>query len=116
MVDLIVQNIGHGHQADISFTVPRVDLERCLLLLRELVERWPGTSVSFDKEIAMLSVMGIGLRSHTGVGEKMFRALAEAVVNVQMVNTSEIRISAVVAPKDAVKAHQALLNTFGFVH
>ena len=115
MVDLIVQNIGHGHQADISFTVPRGDLERCLLLLRELVERWPGTAVSFDKEVAMLSVMGIGLRSHTGVGERMFRALAEAVVNVQMVNTSEIRISAVVAPKDANKAHQALLNTFGFV-
>lgn len=114
MVDLIVQNIGHGHQADISFTVPRADLERCLLLLRELVERWPGTAISYDKEIAMLSVMGIGLRSHTGVGEKMFRALANAVVNVQMVNTSEIRISAVVAPKDATKAHQALLATFGF--
>jgi aspartate kinase len=115
MVDLIVQNIGHGHQADISFTVPRVDLERCLLLLRELVERWPGTAINFDKEIAMLSVMGIGLRSHTGVGEKMFRALANAAVNVQMVNTSEIRISAVVTPKDAAKAHQALLSTFGFV-
>ena len=68
MVDLIVQNIGHGHQADISFTVPRSDLERCLLLLRELVERWPGTDISYDKEIAMLSVMGIGLRSHTGRG------------------------------------------------
>lgn len=113
MVDLIVQNIGHGHQADLSFTVPRADLERCLLLLRELVERWPGTSISYEKEIAMLSVMGIGLRSHTGVGEKMFRALAHAVINVQMVNTSEIRISAVVAPKDAAKGHQALLTTFG---
>lgn len=113
MVDLIVQNIGHGHQADISFTVPRGDLERCLLLLRELVERWPGTAITYDKEIAMLSVMGIGLRSHTGVGEKMFKALAAAMVNVQMVNTSEIRISAVVAPKDATKAHQALLTTFG---
>lgn len=113
MVDLIVQNIGHSHQADVSFTVPRVDLERCLLLLRELVERWPGTAISYDKDIAMLSVMGIGLRSHTGVGEKMFRALANAVVNVQMVNTSEIRISAVVAPRDAAKAHHALLTTFG---
>lgn len=113
MVDLIVQNIGHGHQADISFTVPRGDLESCLLLLRELVERWPGTEINFDKEIAMLSVMGIGLRSHTGVGEKMFRALANATVNVQMVNTSEIRISAVVSPRDASKAHHALLTTFG---
>ena len=113
MVDLIVQNIGHGHQADISFTVPRADLERCLLLLRELIERWPGTKISYEKEIAMLSVMGIGLRSHTGVGEKMFRALASVFVNIQMVNTSEIRISAVVAPKDAIKAHAALLSTFG---
>lgn len=113
MVDLIVQNIGHGHQADISFTVPRADLERCLLLLRELIERWPGTKISYEKEIAMLSVMGIGLRSHTGVGEKMFRALASVFVNIQMVNTSEIRISAVVAPKDATKAHAALLSTFG---
>jgi aspartate kinase len=113
MVDLIVQNIGHGHQADISFTVPRGDLESCLLLLRELVERWPGTEINYDKDIAMLSVMGIGLRSHTGVGEKMFRALANAAVNVQMVNTSEIRISAVVSPRDAAKAHHALLATFG---
>lgn len=113
MVDLIVQNTGHGHQADISFTVPRDDLESCLLLLRELVERWPGTAIHFDKEIAMLSVMGIGLRSHTGVGEKMFRALANAMINVQMVNTSEIRISAVVAPKDALKANQVLHTTFG---
>lgn len=113
MVDLIVQNISQGKQADLSFTVPRGDLERCLLLLREVIERWPGAELSFEKHIAMLSVMGIGLRSHTGVGEKMFRALATAGVNVQMVNTSEIRISVVVAPKEASKAHTALLNTFG---
>jgi aspartate kinase len=113
MVDLIVQNISHGEHADLSFTVPRGDLERCLLLLRELIERWPGAELSYEKEIAMLSVMGIGLRSHTGVGERMFRALAQAGVNVQMVNTSEIRISVVVAPDDATKANAALLTTFG---
>lgn len=112
MVDLIVQNISQGQQADLSFTVPRGDLERCLLLLRELIERWPGAELSYEKDMAMLSVMGIGLRSHTGVGEKMFRSLAHAGVNVQMVNTSEIRISVVVAPKDAAKAHAALLTTF----
>ncbi len=113
MVDLIVQNISHGAHADLSFTVPRGDLEQCLLLLRELIERWPGAELSFEKDIAMLSVMGIGLRSHTGVGERMFRALADAGVNVQMVNTSEIRISVVVAPTDAKKANTALLTTFG---
>ncbi|MDB5342440.1 MAG: aspartate kinase [Schlesneria sp.] len=113
MVDLIVQNISHDTHADLSFTVPRGDLESCLLLLRELIERWPGAELSYDKEIAMLSVMGIGLRSHTGVGERMFRALATAGVNVQMVNTSEIRISVVVGPNDAAKANTALLSTFG---
>lgn len=113
MVDLIVQNISHGSHADLSFTVPRGDLESCLLLLRELIERWPGAELSYEKEIAMISVMGIGLRSHTGVGERMFRALATAGVNVQMVNTSEIRISVVVGPTDAAKANAALLTTFG---
>ncbi len=113
MVDLIVQNISQEKQADLSFTVPRGDLERCLLLLRELIECWPGAQLSFEKNMAMLSVMGIGLRSHTGVGERMFRALANAGVNVQMVNTSEIRISVVVAPKDASTAHATLLTTFG---
>ena len=112
MVDLIVQNISHGQHADLSFTVPRGDLERCLLLLRELIERWPGAHLSFEKEIAMLSVMGIGLRSHTGVGERMFRALADAGVNVQMVNTSEIRISVVVGPDDATKANASMLEAF----
>jgi aspartate kinase len=82
-------------------------------LLRELIERWPGAELNFEKDIAMLSVMGIGLRSHTGVGERMFRALADAGVNVQMVNTSEIRISVVVGPADASKANTALLTTFG---
>lgn len=113
MVDMIVQNLSHDRIADLSFTVPRNDLERCLLLMRELLERWPQAELSFDKDIALLSVMGIGLRSHTGVGEKMFRALADAGVNVQMVNTSETRIGVVVAPENAKKAHEALLREFG---
>ncbi|MBM4077359.1 MAG: ACT domain-containing protein, partial [Planctomycetes bacterium] len=113
MVDMIVQNMSQGSHADLSFTVPRGDLERTLLLLRELIEQWPGAELSFEKDMAMLSVMGIGLRSHTGVGEKMFSALAKAGVNIQMVNTSEIRISVVVSPGDAKRAHETLIKTFG---
>jgi aspartate kinase len=113
MVDMIVQNLSHDRIADLSFTVPRTDLERCLLLMRELLERWPQAELSFAKDIALLSVMGIGLRSHTGVGEKMFRALGEAGVNVQLVNTSETRIGVVVSPEDAANAHAALLHEFG---
>jgi len=112
MVDMIVQNVGHDGRANLSFTVPRVDLDQCLLLLREVTEPWTGTALVFDRKIAKLSVVGIGLRSHTGVGEKMFRALADAQVNVQLVNTSEIRMSAIVAPQHGEPARDALIAMF----
>ncbi|MBM3968943.1 MAG: aspartate kinase [Planctomycetes bacterium] len=112
MVDMIVQNISQRGHANLSFTVLRKDLDQCLLLVREVLEPWRDAALSFERDIAKLSVMGIGLRSHTGVGEKMFRALAGANVNIQMVSTSEIRISAVVSPTDGQPALQALLKTF----
>jgi aspartate kinase len=112
MVDMIVQNVSHEGHSHLSFTIPRRDLEPCLLLLREVLEQWPEAALSHDRDIAKLTVMGIGLRSHTGVGEKMFRALAEAGVNIQLINTSEIRMSAVVAKADGQKANAALLKTF----
>jgi aspartate kinase len=115
MVDMIVQNFSHDREANLSFTVPRIDLERSLLLLRELNERWPQAELSFEKDVALLTVLGIGLRSHTGVGDKMFRTLAAAGVNVEMVNTSEIRIGVVVAPDQAVQALQSLQSSFGLV-
>jgi aspartate kinase len=113
MVDLIVQNISHSGHANLSFTVPKKDLEQCLLLVREVSGAWESAGLSYDREIAKLTVMGIGLRSHTGVGDRMFRALAEANVNVQMISTSEIRISTVVALDRGEQAHRCLLNTFG---
>ncbi|OYW21835.1 MAG: hypothetical protein B7Z55_05370 [Planctomycetales bacterium 12-60-4] len=116
MVDMIVQNVGHDQRTDLSFTVPRVDLERCLLLVRELIEQWPGAELSYDADMALLTVMGIGLRTHTGVGDRMFRALSDAGVNVQLVNTSEIRFGVVVARANAGKAHTALLQAFGLTN
>ncbi len=112
MVDMIVQDVSHQQAANLSFTVPRSDLERCLLLLREVIDRWPGAELSYEQEIALLTVLGIGLRSHTGVGDRMFRALYEAGVNVQMVNTSEIRIGVVLTPSDAAVALQAVTKAF----
>jgi aspartate kinase len=113
MVDLIVQNAGRSGHANLSFTVRQSDLEQCLLLVRAVLDQWSIAQLTFDRDIAKLSVMGIGLRSHTGVGDKMFRALAEAAINVQMISTSEIRISTVVAVADSDRAHQCLLATFG---
>ena len=113
MVDMIVQNVSHSRRSSLSFTVPRPDLEQCLLLVREVIERWPGAELSFDEDMAKLSVVGIGLRTHTGVGEKMFRALAEAGINVQLINTSEIRICAVVAGDRGQAALERLNREFG---
>ena len=84
-----------------------------LLLLREVLESWPESELSFDEDMAKLSVVGIGLRTHTGVGEKMFRALAEVGINVQLINTSEIRICAVVAGKHGPAALARLNREFG---
>jgi aspartate kinase len=83
------------------------------LLVREVIERWPGSELTFDEDMAKLSVVGIGLRTHTGVGEKMFRALAEAGINVQLINTSEIRICAVVAGDRGQAALERLNREFG---
>ena len=113
MVDMIVQNVSHSGRSSLSFTVPRPDLEQCLLLVREVAENWQGAELIYDPNMAKLSVVGIGLRTHTGVGEKMFRALAEAGINVQLINTSEIRICAVVAGSDGPAALACLNRTFG---
>lgn len=113
MVDMIVQNVARSEGANVSFTVPRDDIDRSLLLIREVLDKWPTAEVSFEREIAKLSVMGIGLRSHTEVGARMFRSLSREKINVQMINTSEIRISAVVAADRGVAAVDCLMSEFG---
>lgn len=116
LVDMIVQNhVGSGatkkENASLSLTVSRRDLDPALLLVREVAEQW-GATVGFERDIAMLSVIGIGLRSHTGVGVKMFQALGEAGINIQMINTSEIRISVVVELADGGEGHRCLARAF----
>ncbi len=111
-VDMIVQNMGEEEQAHLSFTVPRTSLEKSLELVKPLLSEWGTAELSHEAEIAKLSVVGIGLRSHTGVGQSMFNALAESQINIQMINTSETRISAVVDLKHGKQAYQGLLKKF----
>lgn len=112
MVDMIVQNVSHSGHTSLSFTVPRDDLDQCLLLTREVIEQWDAVELSYDREIAKLSIMGIGLRSHTGVGKRAFRALSQADINVQLINTSEVRMSAIVAADQGKTALDSLLVAF----
>ncbi len=109
---MIVQNVSDTGHAEVSFTVQRTDLESCLTLVQELASKWENASVSHEPEIDKLTVVGIGLRTHTGVGEKMFKALADANINIQMINTSEIRMSAVVASDKGQSGFEALKKAF----
>lgn len=112
-VDMIVQNVGRNSTTEVSFTVDAEDLDKGLAVIQKLQQRLPGSSVSHERNIALLTVSGIGLRTHTGVGERMFRALAETGINVKMVNTSEIRMSVVVAREQGAAAQAALKQVFG---
>ena len=117
LVDMIVQNESRGRgeserRASLTFTVPRRDLDSAMLLVREVVEQWPEATIGFERDIAMLTVVGIGLRSHTGVGVRMFGALAAAGINIQVINTSEIRVSVVVGLADGPAGHTCLAKAF----
>ncbi|MFM8476553.1 MAG: ACT domain-containing protein, partial [Planctomycetaceae bacterium] len=115
LVDLIVQNAPRQGRAGISFTVPNSDLDRSLLLLREVLDRHPQAVVTSDRLIGKLTVSGIGLRSHTDVGRRVFHTLAQHSINVEMISTSEIKLSVVVAAKDADRALSALQAEFALV-
>ena len=113
VVDVIVQNVSQSGHSHISFTVPREAVEKSLAATRSAMADRPGADISHELDIAKLSVSGIGLRTHTGVGERMFRALAEAQVNVRLISTSEVRISTIVDRKHGETAYQCLMQAFG---
>jgi aspartate kinase len=104
LVDTIVQSIGRDSLADISFTIPRSSVEQARDVLKRL-SRELGGEEKDEPKVAILTVKGIGIRSHTGVGLRMFKALAEAGINVEMVSTSEVRVNVVI---DATKAATGL--------
>ena len=95
-VDMIVQSYSRDKLADISFTVPRDQLDASVEAAEKIRRDFNCAYVSYKKVIAKLTVSGIGLRSHTGVAIGMFKALADAKINVEMINTSEVRVNVVV--------------------
>jgi aspartate kinase len=114
LVDTIVQSIGRDGLADISFTVPRSELEHVRKVLKSLAGE-VGGEVRDVPAVAILTVKGIGIRSHTGVGLRMFRALSEAGINVEMVSTSEVRTNVVVAEDKGEPGLAALKAAFADV-
>ena len=115
VVDMIVQSIGWEGQANISFTVPRKDLDKCIELATELTARFGCSAPTSSAEVAKLSVSGIGMKSHTGVARRMFRSLAEVGINVEMISTSEVRVNVVVDARKGEKALAVLKKEFADV-
>jgi aspartate kinase len=112
-VDMIVQNVGQGGRADISFTVPADDLAEALDLSNAVAKQLGASGVSHDAELAKVSVVGVGMERAEGVAGRMFTALSAAGINVRMITTSEIKISVLVDKSDAQAAVQAVHRAFG---
>jgi aspartate kinase len=111
-VDMIVQNVGRGGLANLSFTVPLSEKDRAVAALAPAL-RETGGEVSFDERIAKLSVVGVGMRTHSGVAATLFDALARAGINLELISTSEIKISVIIAKDRADEAARAAHTAFG---
>jgi aspartate kinase len=111
-VDVIVQNVSHDNTTDFTFTVSRNDLGRAEEVLNKVAKEINARKVTSDNKIAKVSVVGVGMRSHAGVASQMFQALAEVGINIQMITTSEIKISVIIEEKFLELAVRALHSSF----
>lgn len=111
-VDMIVQNIGREGKANMTFTVPRDAINRAEKTVVELFPDEAQGKLFEASDIAKVSVVGVGMRTHTGVAAKLFAALAQAGVNIQLVSTSEIKIAVGIDPKEAEKATRIVHDAF----
>ncbi len=111
-VDVIVQNVGKDGNTDMSFTVQKTDLLRATDVCNEIVKEIGAKGVLADENIAKVSIVGVGMRSHTGVAAKMFSLLAENNINIKMITTSEIKVSCVVEEKFSELAVRILHEAF----
>jgi aspartate kinase len=111
-VDMIVQNVGHANTTDFTFTVHRNDFNKALAIVQATASAIGAREVTGDDKIAKVSIVGVGMRSHVGVARKMFETLSKENINLQMISTSEIKISVVVEDKYMELAVRALHQAF----
>ena len=112
-VDMIVQNVSHTRSTDISFTVPKTDCSKAIKLTQKAAGELGELDVQEDSDIARISIVGVGMKTHSGVAAKMFETLAKEKINIEMISTSEISISCIIKKKFAETAVQSLHEKFG---
>ena len=111
-VDMIVQNVAHDNTTDFTFTVNQIDYDNALRILEKTASEIGARVVHGDPSIAKVSIVGVGMRSHAGVASRMFEALAKEGINIQMISTSEIKVSVVIEEKYLELAVRALHTAF----
>lgn len=113
VVDVIVQNTSEDGLTDLTFTVSKADFQETMVLVSKVAEEIKAHKVMGDEDIAKVSIVGVGMRSHAGVAQKMFEALAAENINIMMISTSEIKVSCVIEEKYTELAVRVLHRTFG---
>jgi aspartate kinase len=113
LVDMIIQNVSQGDLTDLSFTIPRADLPKTVDLANRIAKDIGAKSVEVKDQIAKVSLVGVGMRSHSGVAARMFETLAREGINIMMISTSEIKISCVIEEKSMEQAIRSLHHAFG---
>lgn len=111
-IDIILQSIGRNGTKDISFTVEKGKMEDTITLLSDYVETLGASSVVYDDDVTKVSIVGAGMETHPGVAAEMFEALFDKQINIQMISTSEIKISVLIAKKDGDNAVRAIHDKF----
>ena len=112
VVDMIIQNASEDGTTDMTFTVPKADHQRALAIVEKALPAVHAKGIKVDPDIAKISVVGVGMRTHAGVAATMFQVLAREQINIQMISTSEIKISVVIAAGQADQAVRALHEAF----
>jgi aspartate kinase len=113
IVDMIIQNVSQASLTDMSFTVPRADLSKAAPIVQRVAQDIGAKSVAVTEAIAKVSLVGVGMRTHSGVAAKMFDVLSKSGINIMMISTSEIKISCVIEEKYLEQAMRALHKAFG---
>ena len=113
VVDMIIQNTRAGGQTDLTFTVPRASYKTALGLQKQIAREIGAEDVFGDEKIAMVSVIGVGMKDHSGVASTMFATLAAENINILLISTSEIRISCIIEEKYTELAVRVLHTAFG---
>jgi aspartate kinase len=112
-VDMIIQNVSHEGYTDLTFTVPRTDFKKAMKIVEETAREIGAGGVQADENIAKVSIVGVGMRSHSGIASKMFQTFSQEGINIQMISTSEIKVSCIIDSKYTELAVRVLHEAFG---